>query len=87
MREGTCSKCGKGVVAGEIKAIALQIAVSLPETRPGERELWLKSLGKYAPLLEGNEVTFSFCYECWLDSLFMEGKSLSLSLGRYQRKQ
>ena len=75
-----CSKCGK-VLEGKkgTKVIGLKIEVQWNSvdilTNPTTR-LLLHSLGPYTQYLECDDslgkskVEFSFCYECWLDSLF-----------------
>jgi len=61
-----CSKCGKCMTNKDgtsVIGIHLQARV-LPDTTDYDKTFWQEQLGKY-------EVKdYSFCYECWLDSLF-----------------
>jgi len=50
---------------GELTTIGIDISVIFADDDPEKREWIQKQLGKY----ELNE-RYSFCYECWLDSLF-----------------
>lgn len=61
-----CSKCNRCLTDDKGTTImGLKITLEGLDKYPKIRE----QLGKYAP--KGNCVVFNFCYECWLDSLFI----------------
>jgi len=59
-----CSKCNRCLTNEEGTSI-IGLALRGSDNSPFMRE----QLGKYAPKT-GDSVSFDFCWECWLDSLF-----------------
>lgn len=72
-----CSKCGMLLEAKDgTTVIGLSIKIKVDrETSQPVKNLLLDSLGEYCAYATGDKDGFefeaNFCYQCWLDSLFM----------------
>ena len=60
-----CDKCGKNMKKPDTEENWIGCSMGF-SCEPGQEDFFQKQLGKYQI-----GKTYNFCYECWLDSLFL----------------
>lgn len=68
-----CDRCHKNMEADDGRRfVGITFDISWDESEKGKKysQFIYKQLGKYKPL-SGSTIMYHFCYECWLDSLFL----------------